>query len=74
MDKEISLASRNLFLIASDENLKNERYMHGLARMMRRGKIYRARLETGEWLFVAEEAAYADMDGNILPGLKEWTD
>lgn len=64
---DISLEYRKLFLITDDY----EREMPTLTRMARRGKIYRARLETGEWLYVAEEAAYADMDGHILPGLEE---
>ena len=64
---EISLEYRKLFLITDDF----EKEIPTLTRMAKRGKIYRARLETGEWLYVAEEAAYADMNGNILPGLEE---
>lgn len=55
------------FVITDDP----EKARPALLKMMRKGKVYYARLETGEWLYVAEEAAYADRFGTIYPGLRE---
>lgn len=64
---EVNFKYWQQFIITDDP----EKAKHVVARMMRKGKVYYARLETGQWLYVAEEAAYADRFGTIYPGLRE---